>query len=95
MSPRQTWQTLALYPSSFYGTKRGIEYRYIRLSHLQHFIEPSLVSYKMYPHMQKARKNIKYKEYTVDQSKRLAVILVQIFSQQQRKFVPRHVCGAT
>lgn len=95
MSPRQTWQTLALYPSSFYGTKRDIEYRYIRLSHLQHFIEPSLVSYKMYPHMQKARKNIKYKEYTTIQSKRLAVILVQIFSQQQRKFVPRHVCGAT
>ena len=89
MSPRQTWQTLALYPSSFYGAKHGIEYRYIRLSHLQHFIEPSLVSYKMYPHMQKARKNIKYKEYTVDQSKRLAVILVQIFFQQQRKFVPR------
>lgn len=95
MSPRQTWQTLALYPSSFYGAKRGIEYRYIRLSHLQHFIEPSLVSYKMYPHMQKARKNIKYKEYTVDQSKRLAVILVQIFSQQQRKFGSRHMCGAT
>lgn len=45
--------------------------------------------------MQKVRKNIKYKEYTVDQSKRLAVILVQIFFQQQRKFVPRHVCGAT
>lgn len=60
MSPRQTWQTLALYPSSFYGAKRGIEYRYIRLSHLQHFIEPSLVSYKMYPHMQKREKIVIY-----------------------------------
>lgn len=45
--------------------------------------------------MQKARKNIKYKEYKAVQSKRLAVILVQIFSQQQRKFGSRHVCGAT
>ena len=48
MSPRQTWQTLALYPSSFYGAKRGIEYRYIRLSHLQHFIDkttPRLIQF--------------------------------------------------
>lgn len=45
--------------------------------------------------MQKVRKNIKYKEYKAVQSKRLAVILVQIFFQQQRKFVPRHVRGAT
>lgn len=45
--------------------------------------------------MQKARKNIKYNEYRIGKSKQTAVMLVQIFFQQQRKFGSRHMCGAT
>ena len=45
--------------------------------------------------MQKAIKNIKYNEYRIGKRKQTAVMLVQIFFQQQRKFGSRHMCGAT
>lgn len=90
---RQIFQTFMVCTPSFHGSKRDIEYRYIRLSHLQHFVQSSFASYKTNPYMQKARKNIKYNEYRIGKSKQTAVMLVQIFFSNKENLV-RVTCAA-